>query len=222
MEARLTGIDRRQVLLYLGYRGIGLTEQLEGDIADCTRRMLEIARPRCVWRIFPWDPEAPLAGTDFTPAGQDIRDLLRESRQVILFAATLGVEAERLIRVTERRDMGRALILDCCGSAAIENVCDNLCRDLANQYGFTTNRFSPGYGDFPFAQQPEFCRVLNVERTIGVTLTPGGLMVPQKSVTALLGVADRPQPRRNPGCGGCARFDTCNLRKEGGSCGKVQ
>jgi hypothetical protein len=75
--------------------------------------------------------------------------------------------------------MADAVILDCCGSSAIENVCDNLCDDLQQAVdGFLTDRFSPGYGDFPFAQQPDFCRTLDISRRIGVNLSPSGLMIP--------------------------------------------
>ena len=72
---------------------------------------------------------------------------------------------------------------------------DNLCADLAREFAprRLTSRFSPGYGDFPLSQQAELCAVLNVNRLLGITLTPGGLMVPQKSVTALIGVSEDPE-----------------------------
>ena len=103
---------------------------------------------------------------------------------------------------------------------AIENVLDNLCEDIGGQVeGYLTDRFSPGYGDFPFAQQPELCRVLDLPRRIGVTLSPGGLMIPQKSVTALVGVADRPQTKRFRGCAYCSQFKNCTYRKGNRTCG---
>ena len=88
------------------------------------------------------------------------------------------------------KSMADALILDACAGAAIENVCDNLCADIAAAVApmYLTDRFSPGYGDLPLAQQFELCRVLDVSRRIGVTLSDGGLMIPQKSVTAVMGI----------------------------------
>ena len=222
MTPRLTEIPLRETLQYLSYHGGALPETIREDIARCGQIILDTARPRAVYKIFEWDPDRPLPGTEFTPGGNDIRALLRDCRQVILFGATLGAEVEALLRRAQLRSMGDAVILDCCASAAIENVCDNLCGDLqAELPGYLTDRFSPGYGDFPFAQQPEFCRVLDMERRIGVSLTPGGLMVPQKSVTALLGVSDRPQRKRFRGCAYCSQFETCDYRKEGTSCGRV-
>ena len=49
-------------------------------------------------------------------------------------------------------------------------------------------RFSPGYGDLPLEFQRDFFRILRPQRRIGVTLTDACLMVPSKSVTALVGI----------------------------------
>ena len=221
MEARLTGIERNQVLQYLGYKGGGLSETLAADLARCERTLLEAARPRAVWRLYPLLPDGRLDGTDFTPAGESIRELLRGCGAVLLMAATLGSEVERLIRRAQVGSMGDAVILDACGSAAIENVCDNLCADLEAAFAprYLTDRFSPGYGDMPLSQQAELFRVLDVTRRIGVSLSDSGLMLPQKSVTALIGVSDSPQPRRHRGCAACAMFEHCAFRKDGTSCG---
>ena len=61
--------------------------------------------------------------------------------------------------------------------------------------------------------------MLDVSRRIGVTLSDSALMIPQKSVTALIGVSDRPQEKRGRGCGSCGMFENCPYRKEGKSCG---
>ena len=51
-----------------------------------------------------------------------------------------------------------------------------------------TERFSPGYGDLDMAVQKDLCLVLDTGRTIGVTLTESCMMVPVKSVTAIVGL----------------------------------
>ena len=117
--------------------------------------------------------------------------------------------------------MSGALILDAAGSAAVENVCDNLCADLAAAFAprHLTDRFSPGYGDLPLNQQRWFFSLLDINRRLGVSLTESGLMVPQKTVTALVGVSDREQPKRPTGCESCALAERCAFRKEGKRCG---
>ena len=221
MEARLTGINRKETLQYLGYLGSGIPEALEEEIARCENQILTTARPHAVWRYFELLPDGSLGGTLFRPQGRDIPELLKDCDGVILMAATLGSEAELLLRRSQIRNMGDAVILDAAASAAIENVCDNLCEDLAGQFKpkHLTDRFSPGYGDFPFSQQRDFFEILDITRRIGVSLSESGLMLPQKSVTALIGVSDRPQPHRHRGCASCILFETCRFRKEGTHCG---
>lgn len=223
MEARLTGIDRAQVLQYLGFRGGGLTDEVRAGITRCERELLAAAEPKILWRLYGLAEDGTLAGSCFHPEGEAVRELLRDCDAVILMAATLGSGVERLIRRAQVRDMGEALLLDACGSAAIENVCDNLCEDLAAAFAprFLTDRFSPGYGDMPLRQQAELFRALDVTRRVGVSLTDSGLMLPQKSVTALIGVSDKPQKMRPRGCEACKLFETCAYRKGGKSCGTL-
>ena len=202
MEARLTSIDPLEALRYLGHRGAPDGELL-ARIEALSGSLLGAAKPRLVWRRLPLRPE-----NDELIEGQDLRSLLRESTEIVLFAATLGAEVELLLRRAQLRDM------------AIENVCDNFCADLAQEVApaHLTDRFSPGYGDLPLAHQRVIFDALNVTRRIGVTLTGSGLMLPQKSVTAILGIAPTPQPRRDDRCAGCSMYDTCTRRKEGNPC----
>ena len=222
MDAKLTGIDRDQVLRYLGCRG-AYDEALEAELQRRTGVLKAEAEPRAVWKLFPLLPDFSLAGACFRLEGESVRALLKDCDQVILMAATLGNSVERLIRRTQAVDMAGALMLDACGSAAIENVCDNLCADLAAEFAprYLTDRFSPGYGDMPLSQQRELFAALDVTRRIGVTLTDSGLMLPQKSVTALIGVSDRPQVMRPRGCAACSLHDTCAYRKDGKHCGTI-
>ncbi len=222
MEARLTTIDRGELLRCLRLPGEPDPATSEA-IERCEAELLAAARPRAVWRLFGLLPDRRLEGTDFMPEGDAIRAHLAGCAQVILMAATLGTETESLLRRAQLRDLADAVLLDAAASAAIENVCDNLCADLAAVLApkALTARFSPGYGDFPLRQQAQLFRVLDVERRIGVTLTAGGLMLPQKSVTALIGVsapARAPTPEAR-GCAFCPRFHDCEDRKEGKPCG---
>ncbi len=221
MEARLTRIDRGEMLRYLMWHGEVIPEEISDRLRQGEERLLQTAAPRAVWRVFDYKPGEPLGGTSFCPEGEDLRAFLDGCDQVILLAATLGTGPDSLQRQLRLRDMSEALILDAAGSAAVENVCDNLCADLAAAFAprFLTDRFSPGYGDFPLSQQIWFFRLLDMNRRLGVCLNESGLMIPQKTVTAVLGVADTPRAKRPAGCGSCALAEKCALRKEGKRCG---
>ena len=215
--------DRREVLRYLGWRGGALPPETEEALDWGEAALGAAARPRAVYRLLPLEG-GRLAGCAFQPEGRDAAALLAGCGQAVLMAATLGAEADALILRTEARDMARAVVLDAVASAAVEAVCDDLedllRRELAERGLFLTERFSPGYGDMPLSQQGALCAALDAQRRIGLTVSAAGLLQPRKSVTALLGAADRPRPRRDRDCRRCGMFQTCPFRKDGGTCEK--
>ena len=216
MTAKLTRIDEREVLRYLGCAKDPDPELLR-RIARLGAELMAVAEPRLVWRRLPLIPE-----NEFLLAGKDIWTVLRECSELVLFAATLGVEAERYLQRAQVRDMAQAVILDACADSAIENVCDHFCEDLSLFVRplFLTDRYSPGYGDLPLSHQCVIFDVLDVTRRIGVTLTDSGPMLPQKSVTAIIGISDKPQRHRRGSCMGCSMYSDCIYRKEGRTCDK--
>lgn len=220
---RLEKINPNEVLLYLGYTGGTVPDDLEQSIASGSAALFQAARPRLTYRIFPLK-DGHLIGVDFPLEGQDIRTHLDGCAQAVLLAATLGPDVETLLMRTQVTDMAKALILDSCASTAIENICDNFESDLRRQYEgeglYLTDRFSPGYGDMPISQQRRFCELLDTRRRIGLTVSQSGILIPRKSVTAVMGVADTPRTRRSSGCANCNMFRSCQLRKNGRVCGK--
>ena len=217
MDAELLQIPLREVLHFLGWRGTPVDAPLLAQIRDLCDLAVREVRPRMAERRFPLAPDGSLAGTSMTPKGNDVRAILAPCREAVLLAATLGAESERLLLRMQAKDAAQALLLDAVLSAAIEAVLDAreeaLCGELAAQGRYLTDRFSPGYGDMPLAQTREICEVLGAQRAIGLTVSAGGVMIPRKSVTAILGISDVPVARRPAGCEGCAARETCALRR---------
>lgn len=108
--------------------------------------------------------------------------------EVLLFAATLGMGVERYLGGRSALSPSKRYFADAVSSAMIEAVCDEVQARLAAEYGALTPRFSPGYGDLPLAVQPLLLARLDAMRRIGVTLNDALLMIPKKSVTAMIGV----------------------------------
>ena len=217
MDAELLQIPLREVLHFLGWRGTPVDAPLLAQIRDLCDLAVREVRPRMAERRFPLAPDGSLAGTSMTPKGNDVRAMLAPCREAVLLAATLGAESEQLLLRMQAKDAAQALLLDAVLSAAIEAVLDAreeaLRRELAAQGRYLTDRFSPGYGDMPLAQMREICEVLGAQRAIGLTVSAGGVMIPRKSVTAILGISDVPVARRPAGCEGCAARETCALRR---------
>lgn len=81
-----------------------------------------------------------------------------------------------------------------------------------------TWRFSPGYGDLPLETQKTLIQVLDTHRKIGVSLTESCLMMPSKSVTAILGISDTKRDIRENKCDFCNNRERCAFRKKGTRC----
>ncbi len=202
-------IDIAEALRYLGAAG---DASLLPEMAALAAELADRIRPRWTWRVLPADA-LPLPG-------ETARTLLAECDRVAVLIVTLGLPFDTWLRREQQRDMRRAVMLDALGSAYAEAACDEAEREIAARFPgmHLTDRFSPGYGDLPLAVQPRLLSAVDAARQAGVTLTESLLMQPQKSVSAVIGIADRPQRARIRGCAHCSLRETCTLRKAGQSC----
>lgn len=209
-------INKKAVLRYLGCKG-NPDEKTDSFIDLCINEICLSAMPKTVYAVFDTDGET-LKNTVFTLRGNDIKCHLSGCSKCVLMAATLGADVERKIAQAQICDMAKALVLDACATAAIESVCDNICAQIETEIApmKLTNRFSPGYGDFPLEMQQSLISVLDAGRKIGLTLTPENIMIPRKSVTAVMGITE--EKRIPKTCENCNLKDTCNYRKEGIAC----
>jgi len=114
------------------------------------------------------------------------------------------------------------VIFDSAATALVERAADaanaRARAYAAKQGSFTSWRFSPGYGDLPLAVQRDFLAALDATRQLGITLTPSNLMVPTKSVTAIVGVHPDPQPGLESSCAVCSLAEFCTIRQTGRTC----
>ena len=112
-----------------------------------------------------------------------------------MFAATVGLELDRLIARHSRLSPARALALQAYGAERIESLCDAFLRNVQSECaseGITLRpRFSPGYGDLPLSFQRTLFETLDCARKIGLTLNESLLMSPTKSVTAIVGLTHK-------------------------------
>ena len=109
---------------------------------------------------------------------------LQNCTSCILFCATIGPGIERKLAANRTRP-ATAAVWDAVGTAGVEALCDQFCRELSPDGPY---RFSPGYGDLPLSLQMKLAELLETHRRIGVSVTDSLLMTPMKSVTAFLGV----------------------------------
>ena len=215
-------LDVDAALFYMGAQA-GAPTSLRGEAASIAQEMEESLSPRYVYRVFSlqWQQGgAYLPEAGLILPGSLARTMLGECSKAALLACTLGAEFDRRLLSLSARDMARAVIWDACGSAYVETGCDAAQEELASHFPgqYLTDRFSPGYGDLPLSIQPQLCAALDAQRRIGLHVLGSLLLNPTKSVTAIIGIAGRPQMGRIRGCAHCAFKETCALRKEGKTC----
>lgn len=217
-------VKRSEVYRYLGF-GHNLPDETTVSLVEDSIRELErVVSPRFFSRSFPLKhlKDGRLDFTCFQVESLDLSKNLKDCERVILFAATLGAGPDLLARRYGRLEMSRAVVLQAASAAMIEAWCDRkneeLKEEALRQGEFLRPRFSPGYGDFSLEYQKILTKVLETGKTVGVTLTDSLLMVPSKSVTAVIGAGrkddqdEKEDQNEKKDCGGCGKAD-CPYRK---------
>lgn len=222
-------LDYHEILRYLGHWGQKVDQQTESLILRCMEEIQQAAKPRYFYQIYnircDIDNEAILLPEcGLTLPGRDLYEHLRQCRKCAVMAATLGIEADNLIRVAENTEMSRAVVLDACATEMVEKLCDaaelEIAQIAARENRGLQSRFSPGYGDCPLSLQKEIGRVLDTARKIGLTITENALMIPRKSVTAFVGFTTQIKKKKTNPCATCSMGGRCRFRKEGTTCGR--
>ena len=214
--------DRKEIIRYLGYHGVSPDEEVLREIELCVEQLQKAVTPRYVYEKFPLsrsrgqNSEEQLCFAGITVASRNLSANLQGCSAVYLMAVTLGPGPDLLIRRAGIEKVSRAVILQAAAAAMTETWCDQVNERIrleAERNGlYTRPRYSPGYGDLPLTMQTDISRILNMPKEIGVSLTDTLLMTPSKSVTALIGVSDRPGESGGRGCGNCKASAYCAYR----------
>ena len=184
-------VDRADVARYLrigaGAPDEALAARVEGLIAAAEGEV----RPRRVWRRFPVKDGAVASGGLVLPIEGTLARYLGACRDVYLVCGTLGARFDAFQRRAAVQSGADALIVQAIGAAMIESWMDAMQDDIRAELapGETIlHRYSPGFGDFPLSAQRVMLSLLDAPRAAGVSLTETLLMVPSKSVSAVVGV----------------------------------
>ncbi len=212
-----------EALRYLG-GGEGVPSALRAQAQQVADRLTAAVQPRYTYRVFPLvhgEEGIALEGAGLLLPGRSAKKMLAQCDRAVLLGCTLGAGFDAVLRAEQVRDMAAAVLLDACGSAWVEAGCDAAEQEIRARFPglYLTDRFSPGYGDLPLDLQRALCAALDSIRRLGVHVGESLLLNPVKTVTAIIGLSDRPQMARIRGCEFCAMNQTCALRKGGKSCG---
>lgn len=225
-------IDKNEVLRYLQYKGQNIEDDLNNTIDECVELTLSTINPRFIYSSCILDSSVEgtikLKNTNLVYSSQDIYKLLKDCDRVFVMASTLGVEIERLTRKYSYSDLTKSIIIDSCATTAIEEICNRVQESVNNglkkEQKTTTMRYSPGYGDLGIENNKGILDVLSAQRNIGVTINDSGIMIPRKSVVAIMGVSELKYNNKEvkKSCSNCQNRDTCVYKREDGGCANIR
>jgi Methionine synthase I, cobalamin-binding domain len=210
--------ETEEVLRYLGYRGKPADERTLRTIESCLNELRAGVTPRSLSLLLPveFDGDAVLLG-NLRVKSRDLRNHLSGCGEAYLFAATLGTKADFLLERASKIDMSRAVVLQACAAALTESVCDEAERELSAEAAkrglFLRPRYSPGYGDFSILHQRDLLGILQAQKKIGLAMTQDSMLVPTKSVTAVIGLTAEQTTCHIAKCMGCKSLN-CPFRKD--------
>ncbi len=200
-----------------------LKNDILGEVERAIRAGLEIVRPASLYRTTPFVrvEKGLLVGGDVEVRSArwvHLMKRLRDPEVIGCFVVTTGQDLEEAIGGLQGQSLFDAYLLDAVGSVVIERLTDRMEQHVAGLLGSegyqTTARFSPGYCDWDLSEgQEALFRFLKPE-SVGVQRTSAGMMIPQKSISAVL-VGARGVPLSSP-CPFCPEGD-CPYRREKGS-----
>ncbi len=191
-------MDRRtkEAIRYLGYGKTSIDEKTLGMIQESFEELEKISELKSIYRFFELsekDDELQFGNSQIK--SKSLQKNLTGCMWVVLFGATMGLIVDRKIRTYELTDMTKAVVMQACAAAMLEEYCDNvqeeIAMDLSTKQLYLRQRFSPGYGDFSLLHQKDILCMLDASKTIGLAMTDGYMLTPTKSITAVIGVSER-------------------------------
>ncbi len=173
------------MLRLLGYRR-GRTpvgRQTENVLQEAFRVGPTLLRPGAVWATVPCDER--LTGH----AHPDRARVLAGATGLVVAVCTIGSPLEqRVADLSRKGELALASVIDAWGSEAVETLAQHLQRHIRGQLPLAVaagNRLSPGYRGWPVEEQAWLFRLVPTDR-VGVSLTPGFMMIPRKSISFVM------------------------------------
>jgi hypothetical protein len=147
----------------------------------------------------------------FTLKSKNLATAMRGAKSALVFACTVGMGIDRLIKKYTQLDPLKSLILQALGAERVETFIDLFIADYEKSRGVKLSpRFSAGYGDLSLSAQRDIFGLLSPQKYLGLTLNDSLLMSPSKSVTAFAGINGTCDDKER-NCKDCGKSD-CEYR----------
>ena len=198
----------------------GLDETIRAAVERCLKEAKALARPNslsAVKRITAFDGDSVRMEGPISFSGKRLISYIKGAAHLHLFLVTVGGEIET--EASNWMSKGEALygyLLDRIGSLAVESLAEATEEELRKAYlsknETVSMRLSPGYCDWPIEEQFVMAKALDFSK-IGVALTEKCMMVPRKSISAMVGVGPKDLfSKMASQCVACDRVE-CDYRR---------
>ncbi|MBN1693307.1 MAG: hypothetical protein JW845_07120 [Dehalococcoidales bacterium] len=189
-------IDKDKIFNRIGYDGDSVpssrTASLVEDYIDNYYDLIAPSYSHTVKTIKSVNQNRVDVGDSVILESYKVARLMERCEKVAFFALTIGGYLEEL--ATHLADKGlvlQATVLDAIGSGTAEKLAARIEQNIREEAGrdsmVVSRRFSPGYCDWNVSQQEMVFRALG-NNVPGITLNESMLMVPQKSVSGIIGI----------------------------------
>ncbi|GMQ82761.1 MAG: vitamin B12 dependent-methionine synthase activation domain-containing protein [Rhodothermia bacterium] len=204
MKVRIQ-VPREEVKRYLGYpAGAIVKPRIESALDELWPIAMSLLDPKGVYRIL---------------SKEEVADSNMPDPSDVVGIAVCTIGSGLVVESADRGASGQylvSLILDAFGSAAAEATADVFSKILCNEATklglFAQRRISPGYGAWDTCNQRVFLALLSTE-SVGISLTPGQMMRPRKSVSFAVRFLEEPDENLSKGCAHCT-MKNCEYRLE--------
>jgi hypothetical protein len=197
VEHSFIPVRRENILKSLGVP----PEKAENYLLDLIDELIvqcrQLSSPRAGCSIFSgvkFFPEQGMMSVNGLTFGLNrmVTSALLKSSEIAFFVGTCGTGLEQYSKKLLKEGHSlEGLIADIIGSEIAEGIADyihsRLTDDMAEKGIGASNRYSPGYCNWPVSDQQSLFKIIG-NNNCGIKLTDSSLMIPIKSISGIIGI----------------------------------
>lgn len=184
VEAAELTLNRSDILAGIGI-GEGQEDELTNTLlAEVTAGLLAVARPKYCFAL--------VREVDFR-CGEIISQALEKGERFAVVVATAGAEVDACLHRLKEEHLVKAFVADAVASELAEAASRAAIREIESQLApgeRISNPYSPGYCGWALKEQQKLF-ALFPESPCGVSLNDSCLMLPIKSISAVLAIGSK-------------------------------
>ncbi len=189
--------SRKKLCQMIGYGEHAIPEHFNDIINEIVKQLPDKCAIRGGYRIVSLSPkngrsDGLLINESFFTMERTITAQLRKARAAAIFVCTIGEIMEKWsAKLFSYGDAVAGYFVDTIASVVAESAADHLHlhieKEMRSHALQVTNRYSPGYCGWSVAEQQQLFSLLP-PGFCNITLTDSSLMMPQKSVSGIIGI----------------------------------